>query len=199
LDTHSEPQANGVPSNLLTVGGEYLPVSRRRAQGRGPARRPRCGGMEAAVPVVQAGPDVAAVVAEMPARAPRQALARPINRFKRNVPVPQINREIFSRRNLPHKDIWLVAPFIDGHLFAPTAAFGKLLLDQVEDGASVVIITAPPKDQKIDWMEKLVTTMQQVIEEVRLAGHDPAEGPVSVDFLDEHEIVEEVLGGGGVA
>jgi hypothetical protein len=46
---------------------------------------------------------------------------------------------------------------------------------------------------------KIVTTMQQVIEEVRLAGHNPAEGPVSVDFLDEHEIVEEVLGGGGVA
>lgn len=46
---------------------------------------------------------------------------------------------------------------------------------------------------------KIVTTMQQVIEEVRLAGHDPASGPVSVDFLDEHEIVEEILGEGGVA
>lgn len=46
---------------------------------------------------------------------------------------------------------------------------------------------------------KIVTTMQQVIEEVRLAGHDPEDGTVSVDFLDEHEIVEEVLGEGGVA
>ena len=46
---------------------------------------------------------------------------------------------------------------------------------------------------------KIVTTMQQVIEEVRLAGHDPADGPVSVDFLDDNEIVEEVLGEGGVA
>lgn len=45
---------------------------------------------------------------------------------------------------------------------------------------------------------KIVTTMQQIIEEVRLAGHDPADGPVSVDFLDEHEIVEEVLGEGGM-
>ena len=41
---------------------------------------------------------------------------------------------------------------------------------------------------------KIVNTMQQVIEEVRLAGHDPAAGPVSLDFLDEHDIVEEVLG-----
>lgn len=46
---------------------------------------------------------------------------------------------------------------------------------------------------------KIVTTMQQVIEEVRLAGHDPADGPVSVDFLDDNEIVEEVLGEGGIA
>ncbi len=46
---------------------------------------------------------------------------------------------------------------------------------------------------------KIVTTMQQVIEEVRLAGHNPADGPVSVDFLDEHEIIEEVLGESGVA
>lgn len=111
--------------------------------------------MEAAVSVMQAGPELAAAVPAMPARAPRQAPKRPINRFRRHVPTPQINREIFSRRNLPHKDIWLVAPFIDDHLFAPTAAFGKLLLDQVEDGASVVIITAPPKDRKIEWMEKL--------------------------------------------
>lgn len=46
---------------------------------------------------------------------------------------------------------------------------------------------------------KIVTTMQQVIEEVRLAGHDPADGLVSVDFLDENEILEEIFGEGGVA
>lgn len=44
---------------------------------------------------------------------------------------------------------------------------------------------------------KIVTTFQQIIEEVRLAGFDPSEGAVSLDFLDEHEIVEEVLGEGG--
>ena len=46
---------------------------------------------------------------------------------------------------------------------------------------------------------KIVTTMQQVIEEARLAGHDPDAGPVSLDFLDEHDIVEEVLGDVGGA
>ena len=45
---------------------------------------------------------------------------------------------------------------------------------------------------------KIVDTMQQIIEETRLAGHDPAEGPVSAEFLDEHDIIEEVMGEGGV-
>lgn len=43
---------------------------------------------------------------------------------------------------------------------------------------------------------KIVDTMQQVIEEVRLAGHDPNSEPVSIDFLDEHDILEEVMGEG---
>ena len=46
---------------------------------------------------------------------------------------------------------------------------------------------------------KIVDAMQQVIEETRLAGHNPEDGPVSLDFLDEHDIIEEVLGDGGVA
>ena len=116
---------------------------------------PSAGAVETSVPVMKSGPDITAALAAKPSRGMSQTPTRPINRFKRNVPTPQINHEIFSRRNLPHKDIWLVAPFVNGDLFAPTAAFGKLLLDQVEDGASVVLITAPPKDKKIDWMEKL--------------------------------------------
>ena len=116
---------------------------------------PSAGALEAAVQVGEAEPEVAAAIAAMPARDAPQAAAPPVNRFRRNMPAPQINREIFSRRNLPHKDIWLVTPFVNGDLFAPTAAFGKLLLDQVEDGASVVLFTAPPKDKKIGWMEKL--------------------------------------------
>lgn len=116
---------------------------------------PAAGAVEAALPVTGGGPEVAVALAAMPARERPITPPSPINRFKRNIPHPQINREIFSRRNLPHKDIWLVAPFVTGELFAPTAQFGKLLLDQVEDGASVVLITAPPKDKNIEWMERL--------------------------------------------
>ncbi len=116
---------------------------------------PAARSFESAVSVTESKQKVAAAYAESRAGEITQESARRINRFKRNVPTPQINREILSRRNLPHKDIWLVAPFINADLFTPTASFGKLLLDQVEDGASVVLITAPPKDKNIEWMERL--------------------------------------------
>ena len=77
------------------------------------------------------------------------------NRFLRNHPYPTINRAIFSRRNLPHSDIWLVAPFITPKLLLPTASFGKMLFDQVEDGAKILLITAPPKSPNISWLEEL--------------------------------------------
>jgi hypothetical protein len=46
---------------------------------------------------------------------------------------------------------------------------------------------------------KIVTVMQQVLEEVRLAGHDPSKDkPVDDVYLDQEEILEEVTGPGGV-
>ena len=116
---------------------------------------PRAGSKEAAVPIADAERGTVETMAAMSKQGAPVGTALSVNRFKRNVPSPQIYREIFSRRNLPHRDIWLVAPYINADLFAPTAAFGKLLLDQVEDGASVVVITAPPKNMNIDWMEML--------------------------------------------
>lgn len=41
---------------------------------------------------------------------------------------------------------------------------------------------------------KIVDTMQQIMEEVRLVGHNPGAETVSLEFLDEHEIIEDVLG-----
>ena len=109
----------------------------------------------AAVPVAEIGRKDTVAADTMSIREPTRASDYFVNRFKRNVPTPQIRREIFSRRNLPHRDIWLVVPFVNGDLVAPTATFGQLLLDQAEDGASVVLITAPPKDKNISWMERL--------------------------------------------
>jgi len=46
---------------------------------------------------------------------------------------------------------------------------------------------------------KIVNTMQEVLEEVRLVGFDPMSGTVDMQFLDEHDVLDEVLGEGGVA
>ena len=40
---------------------------------------------------------------------------------------------------------------------------------------------------------KIVNAMHEVIEGARLAGHEPDRGPVSLQFLDENDIVEEAL------
>ena len=116
---------------------------------------PSQGRFNDALPITEAAeknPTTAVAIAE---RIERRAGPSPVNRFRRNLPTAQIRREIMARRKLPHKDIWLVAPFINSDLFLPTAAFGKLLLDQVDDGASVVIVTSAPKDKNIQWMERL--------------------------------------------
>lgn len=41
---------------------------------------------------------------------------------------------------------------------------------------------------------KVINAMQQIIEEVRLNGFDPASGPVTADYLDDNNIIEDVLG-----
>ena len=128
---------------------------------------PKDTSVDAAVPIAEAGPAVAAAMAAISRMAPK-APPPPVNRFRRNVPTPEIGRAILSRRNLPHKDIWFVAPFVTPSLFAPTARLGKLLLDQVEDGANVVLITSSPNDKNIRWMETLQELSVNVVVYPRL-------------------------------
>lgn len=117
--------------------------------------KPRESSIAAAISIQESEAEVSALTAAIAAQQQSRAAPSEISRFKRNIPPSQIHHEIFSRRNLPHSDIWLVTPLVDEELFAPTKSFGKLLLEQAEDGASVVIITAPPQNMNIKWMEKL--------------------------------------------
>lgn len=118
--------------------------------------KPKSSRLTAAIPVTSGNDNVALTVRSMSLHSEESAVTlSKLNRFRRNVPEKQIYQEIFSRRNLPHTDIWLIAPFINEKLFYPTAQFGKLLLDQVEDGAKVIIITSAPSDKNIEWMEVL--------------------------------------------
>ncbi len=45
---------------------------------------------------------------------------------------------------------------------------------------------------------KIINVMQQVLEEVRLAGLDPESGVADLAYLDEHGVIDEVLGDGGL-
>jgi len=46
---------------------------------------------------------------------------------------------------------------------------------------------------------KVVNMMQQVIEEVRLSGFDPSKSAISLNDLDNADVLSEVLGEGGIA
>ena len=129
---------------------------------------PKDGAIDDAVSVTEAGPEVAAAMAAISSIESPQAAPPPVTRFRRNVPTPEIGRAILSRRNLPHKDIWLVSPFVNRDLLAPRAKLGRLLLEQVEDGARVILVTRPPTDQNIDWMETLQEQSVEVVVYPRL-------------------------------
>ena len=45
---------------------------------------------------------------------------------------------------------------------------------------------------------KVVNVMQQVLEEVRLSGFDPQKNPIGLKELDDADIIEEILGDGGI-
>ena len=118
--------------------------------------RPRESSMSSAIPVCEGEEKFGDLITiNQTQEIDTTTVTKPVNRFRKNVPKKQIYNDIFSRRNLPHRDIWLIAPFINEELFRPTAAFGKLLLTQVEDGANVVVITAVPRNKNIKWMERL--------------------------------------------
>ena len=116
---------------------------------------PRSRAYGEAVSVTQEAPEVAAELGPLLGEPSSIVSDPPPNRFLRNNPTPDINRTIFSRRNLPHRDIWLVAPFITPKLMLPTTRFGRMMFDQMDDGASILVVTAPPKDQDISWLEDL--------------------------------------------
>ena len=67
----------------------------------------------------------------------------------------EIHRSLVGRRNLPHKEIWLVSPMVGPAVLSPTASLGGVLAAQVEDGASVSVVTSLPLDHDIAWMEDL--------------------------------------------
>ena len=112
---------------------------------------PQLASLDTAIPVTE----IAAIGGKAINTVSTQNRTVSTNRFLRNYPTQDIQRAIFERRNLPHREIWLVAPFITPNLLLPTEQLGKMLFHQIEDGASVSLITSPPKNSNIEWLEKL--------------------------------------------
>jgi hypothetical protein len=89
-------------------------------------------------------------------------------RFLGSRPDGEIHRRLIERRNLPHKEIWLVSPVVDPAVLSPTASLGGVLAAQVEDGASVSVVTSLPIDHDIAWMENLAARHMEVFVHPRL-------------------------------
>ena len=89
-------------------------------------------------------------------------------RFLRSRPAAEIHRRLVGRRNLPHKEIWLVSPVVDPATLSPAEPFGEVLAAQIDDGATVSVVTSLPPDRDIAWMEDLQARRMGVFVHPRL-------------------------------
>ena len=105
-----------------------------------------------AVPVGANGDEVDAVRRAIDAAESERTLPTRFVGSRRN---GEIHQSLVGRRNLPHREIWLVSPVVDPAVLSPTASLGSVLAAQVEDGASVSVVTSLPIDRNIAWMEDL--------------------------------------------
>lgn len=62
---------------------------------------------------------------------------------------------LLGRRFLPHRDVYLMSPYLSMDLLRPTHQFGQMLDDLVEGGATVWLISRPPKAAEIGQFEQL--------------------------------------------
>ena len=127
------------------------------------APRPR--DFAGAVPVDRDGDEVEAVRKAIDAAEGGESVS---TRFLGSRPDGEIHRRLVGRRNLPHKEIWLVSPVVDPAVLSPTASLGDVLAAQVEDGASVSVVTSLPVDRNIAWMEDLAARQMEVFVHPRL-------------------------------
>lgn len=62
---------------------------------------------------------------------------------------------LLGRRFLPHKDVYLMSPYLSMELLRPTHVFGQMLDELIEGGAAVWLISKPPKVSEIFLFEQL--------------------------------------------
>lgn len=62
---------------------------------------------------------------------------------------------LLGRRFLPHRDVYLMSPYLSMDLLRPTHAFGQMLDELIEGGATVWLISKPPSISDISLFEQL--------------------------------------------
>lgn len=62
---------------------------------------------------------------------------------------------LLGRRFLPHRDVYLMSPYLSMDLLRPTHAFGQMLDELIEGGATVWLISKPPNVSEISLFEQL--------------------------------------------
>lgn len=83
------------------------------------------------------------------------------NRFLTNSKPKLIRQAFFERRLLPHKEIFLISPFISLELFGLSSDFGKMISDLIEDGAEVQLFTRPPDTSNRELMDRYGDIQEQ--------------------------------------
>lgn len=62
---------------------------------------------------------------------------------------------LLGRRFLPHRDVYLMSPYLSMDLLSSTHAFGQMLDELIEGGATIWLISKPPKVSEISFFEQL--------------------------------------------
>src|SRR5262249_16414886 len=63
---------------------------------------------------------------------------------------------LMGRRLIPHKEVFLVSPFLSSKLLLSTGRFGRILDDLIEDDCKVLLLTRPPKViSELAWLSDL--------------------------------------------
>jgi len=64
---------------------------------------------------------------------------------------------MLGRRFLPHRDVYLMSPYLSFDLLQPTHLFGQMLDELVEGGATVWLISKPPRAADLENFKKLAS------------------------------------------
>ena len=120
---------------------------------------------------------VIALTAEV-AQLPAMFFDYVMSRIQRHIPLPVLDKD---------EAVSFVRDILDSSRVDRHSSTGFFPFEETAiDGIASSITEITPR--------KIVNAMQQVLEDVRLAGHDPSRERISLGFLEEHYVLDEIVG-----